>query len=166
MQNNKNGTQFNPLLTLVNDLIKNTTSKLEKDFLHNVCSNPLLEQHKFPVSDTYVSYIKNDEGLVTDEVDNISLKIYLAGYTKENIDLMEDPTNNSFIISGSISDNEHFPTGDHVKRYTNGASSRKFKIRYSMIPKFKLNNVTMKDGVLSINFIPNKELQVKKINIE
>ena len=116
-------------------------------------------------SDVLDLYVKNEEGETTEEVEKISLKVYLAGYTKDNIEVSEDPANNSIIVSGEISENEHFPKADHVKRYTQGASSKKFKVRYSMFPKFKLDNASMNDGVLSIDFTPTEDFKVKKIDI-
>lgn len=165
MQNNK-FTEFNPLLAIANELIKNTSSKLEKDFLRTFCCSPLLGQQKFPVSDTYAFYKENEDKQLTDEIEKISLKIYLAGYRKEDIEVSEDPSNNTVVVSGEINNNQHFPKGDNVKRYTQGASSKKFTARYSMIPKFKLSSANMIDGVLSLEFDPVAEYQVKKIKID
>ena len=164
--------KFTSLSQLMNELMHVAHTQLEKDAVQSFCSNPLLTTSKFPVSDTYVYYKKqeenkeNSEEKVVEEIEKISLKLYLAGYTKENVRVMEDPANNSIIVEGDVKEgNEHFPKENHIIRQTQGASGRKFKVRYSMIPKFKLDSVTMKDGVLSIDFTPIEDLKVKQINI-
>lgn len=156
------------LSQLMNELMQVAHTQIEKDAVQSFCSNPLLTNSKFPVSDTYVYYKKQEESKekVVEEVEKISLKLYLAGYTKDNIRVMEDPANNNIIVEGDVKEgNEHFPKEDYIVRQTKGASCRKFKVRYSMIPKFKLDSVTMKDGVLSIDFTPIEDLRVKQVNI-
>ena len=169
--------KFTTLAQLLNEAVNVAHTQIEKDLAQSFCFSPLVTSNKFPVSDTYVYYKKQEESVegsekeenkekVVEEIEKISLKLYLAGYTKDNIKVMEDPANNSIIVEGDVKEgNEHFPKKDHIVRQTQGASGRKFKVRYSMIPKFKLEGVTMKDGVLSIDFTPIEDLRVNQINI-
>lgn len=166
-----NPRKFYSLVTLANEMAKAASSQLEKDTLNTLFSSPLLVNQKFPVSDTYVYYKKQEEKskeeVLPEEIEKVSLKLYLAGYTKEDITVAEDPANNSIVVSGDVqSGNEHFPNQEEAIRQTQNASSRKFKVRYGMLPRFKLDSVKMKDGVLSIDFTPIEDLKVKKIEIE
>ena len=170
-----NTRKFTTLAQLLNEAVNVAHTQIEKDLAQSFCFNPLVTNNKFPVSDTYIYYKKQEESVdeseeskekIVEEVEKISLKLYLAGYTKDNVKVLEDPANNSIIVEGEVKEgNEHFPKEEHVKRTTQGASGRKFRVRYTMIPKFKLEGVTMKDGVLSIDFTPIEDLRVKQINI-
>ena len=164
--------KFYAISDLANELLKSAHSQLERDTLNTFFSSPLLVNQKFPISDTYVYYRKKEEESeqkekLPEEIEKVSLKLYLAGYTKEDITVSEDPANNSIVVSGEVkADSEHFPKEDHVVRQTQNASSRKFKVRYGLLPKFKLEGVTMKDGVLSIDFTPIEDFKVKQIEIK
>lgn len=160
MQNKRSN--LGEVTPVFNQLLKQAHSVLEREFINTFMTNPLVNCQKFPISDTYV-YFEDEEQNV---VQKIEVKFYLAGYRKEDVQVALNP-NNTFTVSGEVqSENQHFPTDENIKRFTQGASKKKFSATYSIVQNYELSECNMEDGVLNITFLPQEDKKAQKIEIK
>lgn len=149
-----------PIIQMADSLLKDVHTAFEKDLLKNIQRNCMIQTEHFPVSDTYVHYVNSDKKVI----EKVSLKLYLAGYKKEDIEVQINENDKTLIISGQVKDNEHFPVGDNIQRLTQKASAKKFRVDYN-INKYEVSNVNMSEGVLTVDLIPVKDSSFKRLDI-
>ncbi len=113
--------------------------------------NQTFSESNFTSSFPHYNIVKSDEN-------NYEIILALAGYSKENIEIIHKKNNLS--ISGMLEENEL----DFIHR---GIASRKFERNFELADYVEISSAKMINGLLTINLKKNVplELQPKKINI-
>lgn len=136
-----NNSQFDSLFANLNKLNQNFYKQLlflNSDF-----------ESKFPLIE---KYLKKDEN---GNIEAIHLKIFAAGFSKDDLSIKYNENNHVLLISGNPKETrKHFPqTNDRLVKLTNNVSQRSFSIKLN-INGFNYENFDYSDGVLSFDLIP------------
>lgn len=157
-QNNQTIPNF---LNILDKSISNCQSNFEKEVLYLMSQSSFVLQSKFPRADTYIEY----EDSKKEKLKRIILKLYIAGFTKDDINIEILDSENTLIISGNLKNNsKHFPKSDNIEKISSNASAKNFKIKYGM-GKFEFYEANLNDGVLDIIIKPNKDKNLRRIDI-
>ena len=79
--------KFTTLAQLLNEAVNVAHTQIEKDLAQSFCFSPLVTSNKFPVSDTYVYYKKQEESVEGSEKEENKEKI-----TKSDVGYLNEKT--------------------------------------------------------------------------
>lgn len=97
--------------------------------------------------------------IYSDKDGNTYIEMAVTGFSKDDINITLEDT--ELTISGTKKKDE----SDDKKYFYRGLSRKSFIHKFQINPKFKIDEVTLENGLLVIKFIKNQDL-VKKIEIK
>ena len=162
----RNDTSFNAIFKMLDEFKFNSTNMAEKNELQRLINNSLFSPSRstFPKVDIYTEYTKDSEGKITEKIDKLHYKIFVAGYKKEDISVTTQ--NNKIVVEGKVGDdNNHFPNKEEIQRLTYNVSAKKFKL---LIPyeNSEIESASMEDGVLTVTVKSVIDKNTQKIDIK
>ncbi len=100
---------------------------------------------------------------VLSDGDSVIVRMALAGYSKENINVEITKQGTELVVSGTPTETLGGGTPKNVLHA--GIANRAFSQRFKLAPGLKIGEVTMKDGILTIPFVKTKSELDGKVTI-
>lgn len=141
-------------------LSEGSISEFEKTFFNNLNRSSFICDNKFPIIDSYLDF----EDEKHEKIKKLSLFVYLAGYSKDDISIELNEKTNELIISGKHPLSSFFPNDPKTIRLTNNATFKNFKVKYN-IQNYDVHDIKMENGVLRVELTPNEYKTLKKLDI-